>query len=127
MSRLGFALTVLGLLGAGSASGQNKPAPLDTVRPANRVEHRVLPGPRRWRGMVGRQPVTLELDSTRFGWFGSYYYDRHGRPLRLGGDTPKPGNPLRLTERTEEPYKVTGTLEFSKPISSDSIQIEKTW
>ncbi|RZL01068.1 MAG: hypothetical protein EOO62_23570, partial [Hymenobacter sp.] len=41
-------------------------------KPASRCTHSSWWSPRRWRGTIGQQPVTLELDSGRWGYTGSY-------------------------------------------------------
>ncbi|MDQ2795385.1 MAG: hypothetical protein M3Y12_15465 [Bacteroidota bacterium] len=73
------------LFGAVGAWGQ--PASPAAV-PAPRFDHDTRPSPRHWRGTIGAQAVTMELDSGFRFTFGSYYYGRRGRPLRLSQHEP---------------------------------------
>ncbi|MDO7883773.1 hypothetical protein [Hymenobacter cheonanensis] len=72
--------------------------PSGPVSPPSRCTHSSYWSPRRWRGTIGPQPVTLELDSGRWGYSGSYYYDHRGQLLRLGQDKPKQHQPITLSE-----------------------------
>ena len=71
-------------------------------------------GYRRYRGLVGKLPVTVELtigpayagDSVRC--VGHYYYDRVGGQLALTASMPwQPGKPLALAEMVETPDGTT--------------------
>ncbi|MDO7873628.1 hypothetical protein Q5H93_02705 [Hymenobacter sp. ASUV-10] len=91
--------------------------------PVNRLEHYTDHGPRRWRGTIGGQAVTLQLDSNRWGYSGSYYYDRRGRELHLYSEKgPTKRNQLTLRETVES--ATTGYFELNKPIG---VQLSGTW
>ncbi|MGY3087443.1 hypothetical protein ACVWYF_000469 [Hymenobacter sp. UYAg731] len=95
-----------------------QPAP--SAVPAPRFGYDTRPSPRHWRGTIGPQPVTLELDSGCWGWSGSYYYDRRARPLRISQQKPaKPKGPTRLDETfTDEAGQdnETGYFLFAGPL-----------
>jgi hypothetical protein len=54
---------------------------------------------RRWRGTVGRQSVTLALDSVGWGRLGQYSYDRFGRSLSLDQQRGTSGPSVAFNER----------------------------
>jgi hypothetical protein len=96
------------------ASGLEAPAqtPLSALPPP-RFEHYSTPGPRHWRGTIGQQAVTLELDSSAWGYSGQYYYNRRGRLLRFSQPSAKErrAGQIRLDETTD--LKTTGYFLFS--------------
>ncbi|TGE24548.1 hypothetical protein E5K00_04870 [Hymenobacter aquaticus] len=76
-------------------------APADTVvtqDPPSRLYHEVFAGPRRLRGTVGTQGISLELDSVGEGYVGGYYYDRQGRWLEVRLAATRPAGPALLCE-----------------------------
>jgi hypothetical protein len=83
----------LGLLSALAAGPTTDP-----VCPPSRCTHSSYWSPRRWRGTIGQQPITLQLDSGRWGYTGSYYYDHRGQDLSLSQDKPKLRKPITLSE-----------------------------
>ncbi|MDO7847387.1 hypothetical protein Q5H92_13540 [Hymenobacter sp. M29] len=101
-------------------------APAQTPLPAlppPRFDHNSTPGPRHWRGTIGQQAVTLELDSGRWGYHGQYYYDRRGRTLGLSQESKiRKGRQTELVERDD--WKPTGTLLFNGPLRA---QLTGTW
>ncbi|GAB3578617.1 hypothetical protein [Hymenobacter daeguensis] len=84
------------LLSAATAGGQ----PGTRAVPAARFDHYAAPGPRHWRGTIGQLAVTLDLDSGRWGFSGSYCYDRRGQPLRFSQPAAKgrKSGQIRLNE-----------------------------
>lgn len=107
------------------ASGLEAPAqtPLPTLPPP-RFDYYSRPGPRHWRGTIGQQAVTLELDSGRWGCHGQYYYDRRGQILFLSQDSDKArkGAKIQLTETDN--FKATGSFQFDAPLRA---QLTGTW
>ena len=98
-------------------------APLPPPLP-NRLEHYTTPGPRHWRGTIGQQPVTMQLDSGGSGYYGQYYYDRRGQPLRFSQASAKErkASQIRFDETTD--WKTTGYFLFTGPLRSP---LSGTW
>ncbi|MDB5270937.1 MAG: hypothetical protein JWP58_3977 [Hymenobacter sp.] len=95
--------------------------------PAPRFEHSVEPGPRHWRGTIGQQAVTMELDSGFSGYYGHYYYDRRGRPLSLSQEPAKQKGKARLDESFFDESGlsvVSGYFLFDSPLRT---RLTGTW
>ncbi|UOQ51475.1 hypothetical protein [Hymenobacter cellulosivorans] len=72
--------------------------PLDSAARPNLLFHERYPGPRRLRGTIGKQPVTVELDSAATSYTGGFYYDRAGRWLEVRLDASPGPRTLNLCE-----------------------------
>lgn len=100
------------------------PAPADTVRRPNWLEHYVDAPTRRWRGTVGQQPVTVFLDSLwRGSYSGRYHYDRRGATIYLSDADKKATQTITLDERNED-GRPTGSFRLGRPLAP---QLVGTW
>ncbi|MGI4866258.1 MAG: hypothetical protein ACRYFZ_20195 [Janthinobacterium lividum] len=108
-----------------SAGAVRAAAPADTVRLPSRRAHDVAPPTRRWRGTIGQQAVTLtlNLDSGRWGYSGSYYYDHRGQAIHLNQEKPTPRAPI-VTLAESVNGTTTGYFVFNGPAGP---QLAGTW
>lgn len=90
--------------------------------PSNHLEQITTAGPRRWRGTVGSQRVTLQLDSGHWGYSGSYYYDHRGQQLTLSQTGEATANSVTLQEEVNR--VTTGYFECRGPVGP---KLRGTW
>ncbi|MCB2376840.1 hypothetical protein LGH70_04565 [Hymenobacter sp. BT635] len=96
--------------------------PLDSATRPNQLVHERYPGPRRLRGTIGKQPVTIELDSANSSYTGAFYYDRSGRWLEVRLDARPGARTLHLCETPAG--DLTGRLRL--PAKAPA-QLKGTW
>jgi hypothetical protein len=96
--------------------------PLDSAARPNRLSHERYPGPRRLRGTLGKQPVTVELDSTTGGYTGGFYYERTGRWLEARLDASAGARTVTLCETPTG--DLTGRLRLPAKAAA---QLKGTW
>ncbi|UOQ70712.1 hypothetical protein [Hymenobacter cellulosilyticus] len=96
--------------------------PLDSAARPNLLFHERYPGPRRLRGTIGKQPVTVELDSAANSYTGGFYYDRSGRWLEVRLEAGPGSRTLHLCETPAG--DLTGRLRLPTKAAA---QLKGTW
>ncbi|PJJ60227.1 hypothetical protein [Hymenobacter chitinivorans] len=96
--------------------------PLDSAARPNLLAHERYPGPRRLRGTIGKQSVTVELDSANGSYVGGFYYDRAGRWLEVRLDARRGARTLNLCETPAG--DLTGRLRLPTKAAA---QLKGTW